>query len=347
MKEKKEYHKNEKTEQALKEITERLEKGIENLFDSERYREYLRVMSKFHHYSFQNSVLIALQRPDATYVAGLTSWNKNFKRNVVKGEHGIKIIAYAPRKVQKKVTVIEPVTNLPILDKDGNPITETKEMMIPDYKVAHVFDISQTEGAELPNIATNLQTSVEQYQEIYDAVTGISPVPISFEPLTGEVHGYYSLTDKKIVICEGMSELQTLKTTIHEIAHAKLHDIDVNAPKEEKENLPDKFTREVEAESIAYTVCQHYGLDTSEYSFGYIAGWSTGRDMKELKNSLQTIRDTASVLIDQIDEKLLVKEKNKSHDIKPSLVAEIQKIASEKSMETKSQSKGIDHDIEL
>lgn len=300
----------EKPAEKLKEITDRLEQGIAELFDSERYREYLKVMSKFHNYSFNNTLLIAMQKPDASLVAGFSAWKNNFGRNVMKGQKGIKIIAPSPFKIRQEVEKIDPHTQKPIIGKDGKPVTEEKEIKIPAYKVVSVFDVSQTEGKELPDIAVDeLTGDVDRYKDFFAALEKTSPVPIAFENIEGGSHGYYHLEDKRIAINEGMSELQTLKTTIHEIAHAKLHDIDLNAPKDEQQPRVDRRTREVEAESVAYTVCQHYGLDTSDYSFGYVAGWSSGRELSELKSSLETIRSAAAEIINSIDENLVELQK--------------------------------------
>ena len=304
----------EKPADKLKEITDRLEQGIMELFDSDRYKEYLRVMSKFHNYSFNNTLLIAMQKPDASLVAGFQSWKNNFKRNVVKGEKGIKILAPSPFKIKQEMEKIDPATQKPVIGADGKPVKEEKEITIPAFKVVSVFDISQTEGKELPDIAVDMLTGdVECFKDVFAALEKTSPVPIGFEKIEGNSHGYYHLEEKRIAIDEGMSELQTIKTAIHEIAHAKLHDIDPNAPKEEQAGRPDRRTREVQAESVAYAVCQHYGLDTSDYSFGYVAGWSSGRELDELKSSLETIRSTAAEIINSIDEHLqeIQKERDK------------------------------------
>ena len=290
-----------KPAEKLKEITDRLEQGITELFDSERYKEYLKVMSKFHNYSFRNTVLIAMQKPDASLLAGFSAWKNNFERNVMRGQKGIKIIAPSPYKIKQEMQKIDPHTQKPIIGKDGKPVTEEKEVTIPAYKVVSVFDVSQTEGKELPDIAVDeLTGDVDRYKDFFAALEKTSPVPIAFENIEGGSHGYYHLEDKRIAINEGMSELQTLKTAIHEIAHAKLHDVDLNAPPEQQ-NRVDRHTCEVEAESVAYTVCQHFGLDTSDYSFGYVAGWSSGKEMTELKASLETIQTTAKELITEIE----------------------------------------------
>ena len=292
----------EKPADKLKEITDRLEQGITELFESERYKEYLRVMSKFHNYSFNNTLLIAMQKPDASLVAGFSSWKNNFGRNVMKGEKGIKIIAPSPFTVKQEVEKTDPQTGKPVIGKDGKPVTEEKEIKVPAYKVVSVFDVSQTEGRELPDIAVDeLTGDVDRFKDFFAALEQASPVPVGFEKIEGSAHGYYHLEEKRIAIDKGMSDLQTLKTAIHEIAHAKLHDIDLNAPKEEQKPRVDRRTREVEAESVAYTVCQHYGLDTSDYSFGYVAGWSSGKELSELRGSLETIRNTAAEMINAID----------------------------------------------
>ena len=292
----------EKPAEKLKEITDRLEQGIKELFDSERYKDYLRVMSKFHNYSFNNTLLIAMQKPDASLIAGFNAWKNNFKRNVMKGEKGIKILAPSPFKIKQEMEKIDPATQKPVIGADGKPVTEEKEITIPAFKVVSVFDVSQTEGKEIPNLAVDMLTGdVERFKDVFAALEKTSPVPIGFEKIEGGAHGYYHLEEKRIAIDEGMSELQTLKTAIHEIAHAKLYDIDLNAPVTEQTDRPDRRTREVQAESVAYAVCQHYGLDTSDYSFGYVAGWSSGRELDELKSSLETIRSAAAEIINSID----------------------------------------------
>ena len=292
----------EKPTEKLKEITDRLEQGIRELFDSKRYKEYLRVMSKFHNYSFNNTLLIAMQKPDASLIAGFNAWKNNFQRNVMKGEKGIKILAPSPFKIKQEMEKIDPATQKPVIGADGKPVTEEKEITIPAFKVVSVFDVSQTEGKEIPNLAVDMLTGdVERFKDVFAALEKTSPVPIGFEKIEGGAHGYYHLEEKRIAIDEGMSELQTLKTAIHEIAHAKLHDIDLNASVTEQTDRPDRRTREVQAESVAYAVCQHYGLDTSDYSFGYVAGWSSGRELDELKSSLETIRSAAAEIINSID----------------------------------------------
>lgn len=300
--------------QQVREIADKLEQGIKELFESEKFKEYLTTMSKFYNYSFNNTLLIAMQKPDATLIAGYTSWQRNFDRHVMKGEKGIKILAPAPYKAQEEREKIDPATQKPVLDADGKPVTETVEVLRPAFKVVSVFDVSQTDGKELPDIAVDeLTGSVENYAAFFEALKQESPVPISFEDIPGGAKGYFSHVENRIAIQDGMSEIQTVKTAIHEIAHAKLHAIKPDekvAPEERK----DRHTKEVEAESVAYTVCQRYGIETSGYSFGYIAGWSSDKDTKELKGSLETIRSTAAEMIESIDAKLKVLLAEKSQE---------------------------------
>lgn len=297
--------------ERMKEITDRLETGIQELFDSDRYKAYLTTMAKFHNYSFNNTLLIAMQ--GGQLVAGFNKWKDTFHRTVKKGEKGIKILAPAPYKVKQKMEKLDE-QGKPILDKDGKPLTEEKTVQIPAFKVVSVFDVSQTEGEPLPSIAVNeLSGSVQDYQDFFKALEQSSPVPIGFEDIEGGAHGYFHLLDNRIAIQEGMSQLQTIKTAIHEIAHAKLHAIDPNDP--EQTNRPDSRTREVQAESVAYAVCQHYGLDTSEYSFGYVAGWSSGRELAELKASLEIIRSAAHELISALDEHLAELRQQREADL--------------------------------
>ena len=235
---------------------------------------------------------------------GYTAWQRNFDRHVMKGEKGIKILAPAPYKVQEEREKLDPATQKPVLDKDGKPVTETVEVTRPAFKVVSVFDVSQTDGKELPDIAVDeLTGSVENYAAFFDALKELSPVPIAFENITDGAKGYFSHVENRIAIQEGMSEIQTIKTAIHEIAHAKLHAV-TPGEKVAPEDKKDRRTKEVEAESVAYTVCQRYGIETSDYSFGYIAGWSSDKETKELKGSLETIRKTAAEMITGIDEKL-------------------------------------------
>ena len=284
----------EKPADKMKEITDRLEQGILGIYESDRYADYLRTMSKFHDYSLNNTILIAMQ--GGNLVKGYKQWEKEFDRHVKPGEKAIKILAPSPFTVKKQVEKIDPNTQKPVFDKDGKPVTEEKEIKIPAFRVVSVFDVSQTEGKELPTLTYELTGNVEQYKDFFAALEKTSPFAMGFEALSGGVKGRCNYEEKRIIINEGMDELQNIKTAIHEIAHATLHDIDKDAPER-----PDRRTREVQAESVAYAVCQHYGLDTSDYSFGYIAGWSSGKELAELKGSLETIRSTAASLIDTID----------------------------------------------
>lgn len=298
-------------QERVKEITDRLEAGLKALFEGDNFRNYLNTMSKFHNYSFNNTMLIALQKPEATYVAGFNKWKKDFERSVNKGEKGIKIFAPAPYKVKKEQEKIDPETDLPVLDKDGNPVMEEVTVTIPAFKVVSVFDVSQTNGKELPTLGVDeLKGNVENFEKFFGVLKEVSPVPIKFAEVDGSAKGFYHQTDKEITIKLDMPEVQTIKTAIHEIAHAKLHDRDLR--KSDLDNPKDTRTKEVEAESIAYTVCQHFGIDTSDYSFAYVASWGSGVDTPELKSSLETIRATASELITQIEDKLRGLEKERT-----------------------------------
>ena len=295
--------------QRVQELTDKLEQGLQDLFNSDSYRNYLSTMSKFHNYSFNNTLLIAMQKPDATLVAGFKAWHKNFDRHVKKGEKGIRILAPAPYKIKEERDKIDPVTQELLLDKDGNPQKEEVEITIPAFRAVSVFDVAQTDGKPIPELAAKeLLSDVEGYQDMIRAVEAISPVPIELEEIAGDSKGYYDREAKRIAVQENMSESQTLKTMIHEVAHSKLHSKEVEQDEQMKK---DRNTKEVEAESIAYTVCQHFGIDTSDYSFGYIAGWSSGRDTKELRSSMDTIRRTASELITGIEEQLQELQRNR------------------------------------
>ena len=295
--------------QRVQELTDKLEQGLQDLFNSDSYRNYLSTMSKFHNYSFNNTLLIAMQKPDATLVAGYKAWQKNFERHVNKGEKAIRILAPAPYKIKEERDKIDPVTQELLLDKDGNPQKEEVEITIPAFRAVSVFDLSQTDGKPIPELtAKELLSDVEGYQDMIRAVEAISPVPIELEEIAGDSKGYYDREAKRIAVQENMSESQTLKTMIHEVAHSKLHSKEVE---QDEQMRKDRNTKEVEAESVAYTVCQHFGIDTSDYSFGYIAGWSSGRDTKELRSSMDTIRRTASELITGIEEQLQELQRNR------------------------------------
>lgn len=270
----------------IKEITEKLEKGVKEIFTSADYMAYLDFMAKFHHYSFNNSLLIYLQRPDASHVAGYQAWKIKFHRQVKKGEKGITILAPIPRKF-KKVEV--------------NAETGEEEEVVIDYtafRAVTVFDIAQTEGDDVPSHPCKmLEGEVENFDELLESLKKASPVPVGFEDIKGEANGYFNFMEKRIAVQEGMSQMQTVKTLVHEISHAILHNRETG---EEKE--ADRNTKEVQAESVAYTVCTFLGLDTSDYSFGYVAGWSEGREVKELNKSMEVIRKTASTIIDKLEE---------------------------------------------
>ena len=300
-------------QQKIKEATEQLEAGIKEFFSSDKFQEYLNVMSRFHSYSYSNSVMIAMQKPDATLLAGFSGWQKNFDRHVKAGERGIRIFAPAPVKTKVEREKKDPDTKLPVLDENGDPVMETVEIKTPRFKIVTVFDVSQTDGKPLPSLGVDeLTGNVEQFSQFFEALKRTSTVPIGFKELHDGSNGYYSPAEKRIAIREGMSEVQTVKTAIHELAHSRLHDFDRTKPPAEAEKRKDRNTREVEAESVAYVVCQHFGIDTSDYSFGYVATWSANRELPELKASLQTIRDAASSLIDEIQENLASLQKEQT-----------------------------------
>ena len=290
-------------DEYMKEITDRLEAGVRGVLDSENYKAYLTSMSKFHTYSFRNTMLIFLQKPDASLVAGLGKWQSEFERTRKQGEAGLKIIAPKFYTVKKRVPKKDPDTGEPIKDKNGKPVMEEQEITVPDYRVVSVYDVSQTEGKELPKTHVDmLSGDVEQFQDLQAALERSSPYAISIEPVLDGTKGRCFYLEQRITVNAGMSELQTLKTAIHEVAHARLYEKNSHLAEDKQ---PDKATREVQAESVAYAVCQYWGLDTSDYSFGYIANWSSGRDLKELQASLETIRAAANDLINEMESHLL------------------------------------------
>lgn len=280
----------------IKELTDKLEKGIKEVFTSDHYREYLSIMQKFHSYSFNNSMLIHMQKPNASYVAGYKTW-ETMERHVRKGEKGITIFAPCPYKTKKEVEVLDPKTGQVKRDLQGKPMTEEKEITYASFKAISIFDISQTEGKPLPELAEELKGEIPDYMVLMDSIREVAPVPIKFEAWDKAKKGHYDLENKEIVVKSGMSELQTVKTAIHETAHSILH--------KDQAHVKDSATMEVEAESVAFVVCQHLGLDTSDYSFGYLAGWSSGKELPELKSSLQTIQKTAHELIADLDKAIL------------------------------------------
>jgi len=299
--------------ERVTEITEKLESGVTDLFDSEKYKTWLTTMSKFHNYSLNNTLLIAMQRPDATYVAGYQAWQDKFGRHVKKGEKGIQILA--PCKYKKKQMVdITTEGGKPILDSQGKPMQEEVTVEVPGFKVSTVFDISSTEGKELPTLGVNeLTGDVAQYDNFMNVLKAICPVPISFENIESGAKGYYHQTDQRIAIQEGMSQVQTLKTLVHEMSHQRMHAIDPTA-KLSDQPKQSRNSKEVEAESVAFTVLSHYGVDCSDYSFSYIASWSQGKEIPELKESLKTIRDTSSDIISEIDEAMKEMEQVKNFE---------------------------------
>ena len=293
--------------ERIKEITAGIEKGIQELFESDRYRNYLTTMSRFHRYSLNNIMLIHAQRPDATLVAGFNKWKNSFGRHVKKGEKGIQILAPTPYKIKQEEQKLDPDTKLPLLDENGDPVTEEKEITIPMFKVVSVFDVSQTDGKPLPQISATLTGDVAEYEVFLEALRRTSPVPISFQTMEPGMDGYFAPKKQAIFLREGMSQVQTICAAVHEIAHSKLHDYEhmteladdgetILVPGEKSRN-----TEEVEAESISYAVCQYFGIETAENSFGYIATWSQGKELKELRASLETINKTSSELITGIE----------------------------------------------
>lgn len=294
--------------ERLKEITDSIEAEIKELFESEKYKQYLQTMSRFHRYSVNNTMLIYMQKPDATLVAGFNKWRDQFERNVNKGEHGIKIIAPTPYKKKIEEQKLDPDTRFPMLDADGKVIMEEKEIKIPMYKPVTVFDVSQTSGKPLPQLANDLSGNVQDYEAFMEAIRRASPVPIEIKPIGRGMDGFFSPEDQSITLREGMSEVQTVCAAIHEIAHSKLHNYEKQkeaaaAASENTEPVKkkDRRTEEVEAESISYSVCAYYGIATGENSFGYIATWSKDKELPELRASLETINKTASELITDID----------------------------------------------
>lgn len=317
----------EKQTAQIKEITDKLEQGVQDVFQSDSYKELLNVMARMPHYSINNQILIAMQTGgQATMCQSFTGW-KQMGRYVKAGEKGIKIFAPAPYTIQKEMDKLD-AQGKPVLDSDGEPVKETQEVTVNAFKVVNTFDISQTDGKEIPTIGVDeLPGDVDRFSALMAALTEVCPVPIAFEDIPGDTKGYYSQTEKRIAIQEGMSEVQTVKTALHEMAHQKLHAKEVVAKSDDKS----RRSKEVEAESVAFVVCQHYGIDTSDYSFGYVAGWSAGKETPELKTSLQTIRDAASQMISAIDDKLeehsKAKETTKKKSVKEKLAEGKEKAA--------------------
>ena len=296
------------TKERVKEITDDLEKGIREVFESGRYEKYLKTMSRFHGYSMNNTILIHLQKPDATLIAGFRAWQEKFHRNVVKGEKGIRILAPAPFRKTVTMDVYDAHHN-PVMDVNGNQVQKEQEIVVPAFKPVTVFNVSQTDGEPLPVLAKTLTGDVEQYSVFLQALQRASAAPIAFEDLPSNLDGFFSLKDKTITIRADMSEVQTVCAIIHEVTHSRLHDNKDTPPEQRK----DSRTMEVEAESVAYAVCAYYGIETGENSFGYIASWSKDKELPELKKSLETISRTASDLITDIDREWATLEKIQAH----------------------------------
>ena len=318
--------------EKVKEITDKLEAGIHDLMESDRFKDYLKCLSCFHNYSMRNTILIAMQKPDATYVASYTAWKNQFGRQVKKGEKAIRILAPAPYRKRMEVDVIDPHTGKNRVNADGTKMTVEKEILVPAYKVVNVFDISSTEGPPLPSIGVGeLTANVRQYDLLLEALKRSCPVPIGFEDISSGAKGYYHTAEKRIALQKGMSQAQTIKTLVHEMAHQKLHSLTPEEMREAEVKLT-RNAKEVEAESVAYTVTNAFlqrgydGLDTSDYSFAYVAVWSQGKDLPELKTSLDRIRKAADEMITAIDEKLL--ELQEQHREKSSVLQKLEKVKS-------------------
>ena len=299
------------TQKQVKELLKRAEDSVRAVFESDKYRKYLSTLAKFHDYSSRNVMLITLQKPEASCVAGYVAWQKKFNRQVQRGEKGIAIVGYAPKNIKQEQNKTDARGSV-VLGADGRPEKETVTVVIPDYTTVYVYDISQTEGEPLPTVINELSGSVDAYKDLITALNDVAPCPIKYKEINDGANGYYYPTEQNIIIRQGMSEAQTVKTTIHEITHADLHTLDADNLSGEKKN---RRTREVEAESVAYVVCNHFGIDTSEYSFGYLAFWSASKELSELQNSLDTIQKQANELINRIDKRLTELQKDRSIEV--------------------------------
>ena len=313
--------------EQIKKLTDQIEAGIKALFQSgdlEKYQAYLRTMSHFHHYSVNNQMLIFSQCPHATLVAGYQKWQNQFSRHVLRGEKGISILAPTPYKIKVEKEKLDPDTKLPLLDADGNTITEEKEVQIPMFRPVKVFDVSQTDGKPLPervqSPVAELTGNVEHYEAFMEALRRISPVPIEIKPLSNDLDGFFSPSKQSITLRDGMSEVQTVCAAVHEIAHSKLHDY----AKQPNSQPKDSSTEEIEAESIAYTVCAYFGIETSANSFGYVATWSKDKDLKAFKDSLDTIRKTSSELISGVEQQFKEICKERGISLEPAQPAQKQ-----------------------
>ena len=300
-----------KNNDKLKELLEQAEQGTKAVFESNNYRNYLATMSKFHSYSFRNSLLILMQKPEATHVAGYAAWKKKFNRQVQRGESGIQIVGYSPRKVNVEQEKKDSSGHT-IIGADGKPVMERVTRQVPSYVPVSVFDVSQTEGEPLPQLVNELNGSVEAYQDLMQAIRDVSPFPVSFEEIQGGAKGFCDPVTQRIVIQQGMSEAQSVKTAIHEVTHADLHAPEQNLILADR---TDRRTREIEAESTAFVVCEHYGIDTSDYTFPYLASWSSSKELAELQSSLETIQKQAEDLIDKIDTRLTELQKDREKDL--------------------------------
>lgn len=287
-------------QERIKNLLAQADTGIKEVFESERYKKYLSFYAQFHRYSFRNAMLIQSQLPQATYVAGYNAWQKTFNRQVQKGETGIAILGYSPRKVTQDVGVLDN-RGRPVMGADGQPKTEKVEKTVPAFVPVYVYDVSQTKGEPLPTLVNELQGSTREYDNLVTALKEISPFPIEFEKISGDVKGYCDFSNRRIAVNEGMSQVQTIKTIIHEITHVDLHMPDTKLTRDER---PDRMTREVEAESTAYVVCSHYGIDTSEYSFPYLASWSSSKELPELQASLERIQRQTVYMLDKVDARM-------------------------------------------
>ena len=309
-------------QENMKALTDKLEQGVKDVYDSDRYKNFLAVMSKFYFYSFRNSLLIMQQKPDATHVAGFNAWKTTFKRTVNKGEKGLQILAPAPYRIKVAMERLDQTTQKPVLDSSGKPVTEDVEITKPAFRAVYVFDVSQTSGEPLPELITELTGSVAAYKAFFESLKSVSPFPMRFEDIQSGAKGYCDPVNREIAIKTGMSELQNIKTAIHEITHADLHAGQIHLSINEKK---DRRTKEVEAESVAFVVCSHYGIDTSDYSFAYVAGWSSDKELKVLKSSLDTIQKQGAELIGRIDtrfKELLKEDPHLSKTDEPLTVAE-------------------------
>ena len=313
--------------EQIKKLTDQIEAGIKALFQSgdlEKYQAYLRTMSHFHHYSVNNQMLIFSQCPHATLVAGYQKWQNQFSRHVLRGEKGISILAPTPYKIKVEKEKLDPDTKLPLLDADGNTITEEKEVQIPMFRPVKVFDVSQTDGKPLPervqSPVAELTGNVEHYEAFMEALRRISPVPIEMKPLSNDLDGFFSPSKQSITLRDGMSEVQTVCAAVHEIAHSELHDY----AKQPNSQPKDSNTEEIEAESIAYTVCAYFGIETSANSFGYVATWSKDKDLKAFKDSLDTIRKTSSELISGVEQQFKEICKERGISLEPAQPAQKQ-----------------------